>query len=97
MKELGTIVSGIGAIVGLSILRGWVISIMWSWYMVPVFGLPQVNVPLAIGISLTGQLMLPNNHQKSEDIPDPVKVVVNFALLSLICLLMGYVTKFWIN
>ena len=36
---------GIGALlVPLAILRGWVLSILWGWFMVPVFGLPALGI-----------------------------------------------------
>jgi len=62
---------GIGALlVPLAILRGWVLSILWGWFMVPVFGLPALGIAQAIGVGLvvttfthTGS----SNCQKSKD------------------------------
>ena len=39
----------IGATVALG---GWVISILWGWFIVPAFGLPAISIPTAIGIDL---------------------------------------------
>jgi hypothetical protein len=35
------------------ILDGWVLSILWGWFMVPVFHLPPLTIVPAIGIALT--------------------------------------------
>lgn len=33
-------------------LGGWIISILWSWYVVPTFGIKCITVPQAIGVDL---------------------------------------------
>ncbi len=50
------IVFGAGAILTLiiaggSIVNGWALSIAWGYIMVPVFHLPVLSIPAAIGIS----------------------------------------------
>lgn len=35
-----------------TILRGWVLSVLWGWFVVPFFGLTMLSIPLALGISL---------------------------------------------
>ncbi|TSC81867.1 MAG: hypothetical protein G01um101420_780 [Parcubacteria group bacterium Gr01-1014_20] len=55
------LVLGIGVMLGLavaigalsSLLRGWVLSILWGWFMVPTFGLPELGVVPAIGMMFT--------------------------------------------
>jgi len=34
-------------------LWGVVLKILWAWYMVPVFALPKLTIPQAIGIAIT--------------------------------------------
>lgn len=34
------------------ILRGYVLSTLWGWFLVPVFQIPQLTVVPAIGLSL---------------------------------------------
>ncbi len=33
-------------------LNGWALHILWGWFIVPVFALPMLEVPQAIGISV---------------------------------------------
>ncbi len=35
-----------------SIWSGFVFSILWSWFIVSAFSLPEINIPTAIGIAL---------------------------------------------
>jgi len=33
------------------IMNGWVLSIVWGWFIVPLFHFPELTIPYAIGIS----------------------------------------------
>ena len=39
-------------IVGGSILNGYVLSVLWVWFVVPIFGLPALSIISAIGVSM---------------------------------------------
>ena len=50
----------IGAVVGFVALiffsamwSGYVLTILWGWFIVPVFKLPVLSIPVAIGMALT--------------------------------------------
>lgn len=34
------------------ILHGWVVTILWAWFVVPIFHLPQISIPVAIGLEM---------------------------------------------
>ena len=34
------------------IWRGWVLTKLWAWFVVPVFGLPALGIATAIGLSV---------------------------------------------
>jgi hypothetical protein len=73
-KSGDTFLSCLGAIglviilVPLSIImHGWVLSIMWRWFMVPLFGLPVLTIPYAIGISAVVALFKGNSTTNKDD------------------------------
>lgn len=33
------------------VTSGWVLTILWAWFVVPAFKLPALSLPVAIGIS----------------------------------------------
>ena len=52
MKET-LIVVLVTALGGLGMaLHGYVLSIIWAWFVVPTFGIARLSVPAAIGISI---------------------------------------------
>lgn len=59
----------VSIIVGNSIIRGYVLSTLWGWFMVPL-GLHPIGVALAIGVSLVIGLFTHQTHPtdyKKED------------------------------
>jgi hypothetical protein len=75
-----------------SIWRGYVLSVLWAWFMVPAFGLPALSVALAIGLSLIVGLV---THQRTgREIEKPFSLGVTVALATLapaLCLLAGWI------
>ena len=59
-----TLVGLLGTIILSSIVRGYVFSTLWGWFMVPIFNLPPINIPLAIGIYLI--IILVTSHLKTD-------------------------------
>ncbi|HEY3544739.1 MAG TPA: hypothetical protein VGK17_01450 [Propionicimonas sp.] len=53
-------------IVPMSLLRGFTISTLWGWYVVPTFGAPSLSVVAAIGISLLVGLLTAKAPPKDE-------------------------------
>lgn len=51
--------AGVGALVGLlgllaigAVWKGYVLTVLWGWFVVPTFGLPVLAIAPAIGLSL---------------------------------------------
>jgi phosphatidylglycerophosphate synthase len=40
------------ASIPLTVYRGWALSVLWGWFVVPLFGAPPLSIPYAIGLSL---------------------------------------------
>ena len=87
--------SAIWLVVG-AVLRGWVISIMWKWFIVTAFGLPALSVVAAIGVSLVVSTMTyqyiytEDNRSDSTKIAGALGVTIGAPLLILA---MGWVVK----
>ena len=64
---IATIILVIGSLGLMAVLRGWVLSILWGWFMVPVFGLPVLNIPFAIGLALVVRLLTSSSSSKDDD------------------------------
>jgi hypothetical protein len=46
----GGLILVVSLYVGGVILNGWAVSVLWSWFIVPTFGLPLLTIPKAIGL-----------------------------------------------
>jgi hypothetical protein len=83
---------GLGFIVLLvvsSIWSGYVLSILWSWFMVTTFGLPELSIPQAIGLSL----ILGYFHRATTKEQDPAAALAVVLVSPLIFLMIGWVVK----
>ncbi len=59
MKALA-IIGYVGMLVAGYAWEGYVLSILWGWFMVTTFGLPAIGIGQAIGLSTIIQIMRPN-------------------------------------
>jgi hypothetical protein len=83
-----------GLLIAATILRGWALSILWGWFVVPVFGLPPLSIPQAIGIAVTFSLIA-HQYVPSKDKETWGPIV--FAILSpFIAVLVGYIVRSWL-
>ena len=37
---------------GSAALNGWVLSVLWRWFVMPTFGVAAISIPAAIGLSM---------------------------------------------
>lgn len=52
---VGVLVAGIGVVgfvLAMAVVRAFVISMLWAWYVVPAFGLIAMSLPTAFGVGL---------------------------------------------
>lgn len=65
------------AVAGLLILgtiwRGYVFSILWGWFAVPIFGLPVLSIPAAIGIATLVSFLVWQHQHHEDSRPDGQK------------------------
>lgn len=47
---VGAGVTVVAAIVVAALLKGWALTVLWGWFVAPVFHLPQLSLPAAIGL-----------------------------------------------
>lgn len=72
----------VAALILAAIMKGWALSVMWGWFIVPLFKLPAMSIPQAIGIGMIVSY-LTNQSQSKEDVQDK-------SFTELIGRLLGY-------
>lgn len=81
------------------LLRGFVVSVLWKWFVVPL-GLPAISVPHGIGLS-TLILFMTNDYTYSEELDssDRNAIIMNTFLIPfgvpLLFLLNGWIIHFF--
>lgn len=77
-----------------TIWYGFVLSIMWGWFVVPVFHVEPLRIPYAIGLAYIVQ-WLTHQTRKQEDDPELGYLLYMALLRPAILLFAGWiVTKF---
>jgi hypothetical protein len=91
------VILALGVIVGIAaaamILRGWVLSVMWGWFIVPAFGLPALSIPIAIGIAM---IMSYLTHQIEPDDSSTAKAAGHAFGGPIMVLLLGWIVQMFI-
>jgi hypothetical protein len=79
-----------------AIVNGYALSVLWGWFIVPTFELPQLSVAAAIGLALTVSYV--TNHARiGEKTPKTpyAELLVELALLTflkpMLVLSLGYI------
>lgn len=104
MEQLFALIIGAIFVVGLltvvavplAILRGFVLTKLWAWFVVPFFGLPALSIPLAIGISLLIGFLAQSPTAKDVESGDWKKSFSISILSPLITLFIGWIVTFWL-
>jgi len=77
-----------------TLLNGWVFSILWAWFIIPVFGLPALTIGQAIGLSMVVTFLTYQyvDNQKSDKETNYAVIVLPLAK-PFMYLAIGYVVK----
>lgn len=85
------------------IISGFVLSILWKWFMVSTFAIPLITIPQAIGISYvakmaTGTIYLKENVEtKDKGMTEIILIGIGQSLISPFVLLgMGYIVTLFL-
>jgi hypothetical protein len=57
MIQLIGVVAIFGLLAGYSIVSGYVLSVLWGWFFVPLFNAPVLPVVAAMGVAMTVNYM----------------------------------------
>lgn len=101
MAILGGFVLVVALMVVSAICNGYALSVLWGWFIVPVFNLPQLSIPVAIGVALVvGYLTKQEtNSSDTEDKSFGELMAKGFAISiakPAVALLFGWVVHFFI-
>ena len=67
LKAIGALVVAMVLTIYSSLLTGWVLSIIWGWFIVKIFGLPILSIPSAIGVAIVVSCVTHQVSTKEDD------------------------------
>ena len=78
-----------------AVLEGWVLTVLWGWFIVPAFGVPGLRIPYAIGLALLVG-MLTHRVRKEEHQPDTAHVLAHGLVMPFLYLGLGWFVKLFV-
>lgn len=88
---------------GSSLWSGYVLSTLWGWFLVPIFDLPALSVPAAVGVALivgylTHQHKIESEKEKTtnEKISALGMLVGHMILKPAFALCFGWIVAQWL-
>lgn len=75
------------------VFDGFVLSVLWNWFMPAIFGLPVLNIPLAIGFMLVLSYAKPSMQYKLETKKEKQEFWTGVILKPFLLLLIGWIVK----
>lgn len=82
-----------------SIYSGWILKTLWSWFVVPTFGLPGLSIASAIGLGLVVRWLTyvhrpESGEEEAKSFGEKwLAAVLTSVVVGLLCLLVGWICK----
>jgi len=92
---------GVGALLVISsIWRGYVFSVLWKWFIVPVFpAMPFLTIPVAIGIAMVVSFLAYQYTYTKDDRSDTDRMASAFGIALIypaLVLLIGWIVTLFL-
>jgi hypothetical protein len=95
MKYVGLFILYVSIIFASALLNGWAFVKLWGWFVIPYFNVPELTIPVAIGIALLiGMLTTETpktDSSKKASTEDGVVNIVSSLLRPVFVVATGYV------
>lgn len=95
VAAVGVVAVALGSIIGITILSGFVMTAMWTWFVVPVFHVAPLTIPQAIGLGLIVGYWTKQDIEKKEGDNATVYLLGVGLGKPLMYLLIGYIVSRW--
>ena len=95
MKTIGTVVTSLATLATSTIMFGWALSVMWTWFIVPL-GPAPLSLAHALGINATINLFtygIKREEINGKGLIPFFAYIVGQALSALLIVMLGYLYK----
>jgi len=92
LATIFTVVASFAVITASMVYFGWALSVLWGWFVPPVFGLREISIPEVIGLMLIISLFRHREYKKKEPDYEWGDKLIAILVVPLVALLFGYIT-----
>ena len=85
------LVFGVALVVGGLLVNGWAISMLWGWFVVPLFGTKSLTIANAIGLSCFVSLFTASSAKKEED--DLGTMIARVLIVPVLIVFIGWIVS----
>jgi hypothetical protein len=93
MEAIAVVFLFLGITIPLVLLRGWVLSVLWGWFVVTIFHLPPLGIAQAIGISIVITTFFTTTAPNTDKKRDWWEPLIEGFIAPLMGLGMGFIVK----
>lgn len=98
MDKITTLLIAVLLAIPVTLWRGYVLMVLWGWFIVPTFNAPVLSVAVAIGVTIIGGLFtVARNESKNEE--KEHDALTHFFVAGLVqpamALGIGYIVTHW--
>ncbi len=76
-------------------LRGLVLTRLWAWFIAPHFHIPDLRIPISLGLSTIVALLIHDTPKKGDEI-DWNASIANAIIIPLACLGFGAIYRMFL-
>lgn len=99
MKEILAFIGALTLIPASSIWYGYVLSLIWGWFITPALGAPRLSIPAAIGVAAAIRFITHQNIESESKEETQSKrwaaIIVRAFGYPAFTLLFCWIVKFW--
>lgn len=83
----------IAAIVFSTVLNGFVLTVLWGWFVIRVFGVRAISIPEALGLAMVASFL---THQYHEDKRSLGEILAYAFISGVLSLALGWVIQLFL-
>lgn len=79
------------------VFNGFVLKVLWGWFIAPKFQLPTLSLASAIGLGIVVGFLTSHSYPEEKELGDRIsRIVAHNLIIPTFALLAGWVTHFFI-
>ena len=93
MRDSKTIIIGLLLTPFAAVWDGWILRLLWHWFVSPVFGIRDLRIPEAIGITIITHYLASSPRKSDKGL---MVAMLDAILGSLFILVVGWIVHFFL-